>query len=49
MARELLSGGYDVLASTSEKSVNTRTGGINGLLSGEGLIQMEASGRGTLL
>lgn len=36
------------LASTSEIEINTKSGGINGLLSGEGLIQMEASGEGTL-
>ena len=36
------------LASTSEIDVSTKSGGINGMFSGEGLIQMEASGSGTL-
>ena len=36
------------LASTSEIDVSTKSGGINGMFSGEGLIQMEASGIGTL-
>lgn len=36
------------LASTSEIDVSTKSGGINGMFSGEGLIQMEASGLGTL-
>lgn len=36
------------LASTSGINLKTKSGGINGLLSGEGLIQMEASGVGTL-
>jgi len=36
------------LASTTGIEVKTKSGGINGLLSGEGLIQMEASGQGTL-
>ena len=36
------------LASTSGIDINTKSGGINGMLSGEGLIQMEASGIGQL-
>ena len=36
------------LASTSEIEVRTKSGGLNGMLSGEGLIQMEAMGQGTL-
>ncbi len=36
------------LASTSGIEVKTKNGGFNGMLSGEGLIQMEASGQGTL-
>lgn len=36
------------LAATEGIDVNTKSGGINGMLSGEGLIQMEASGAGTL-
>lgn len=36
------------LASTSNIDVKTKSGGLNGMLSGEGLIQMEASGVGTL-
>ncbi|SFC19553.1 TIGR00266 family protein [Clostridium uliginosum] len=36
------------LASTSEIEVKTKSGGFNGMLSGEGIIQMEASGIGTL-
>ncbi|WP_143315220.1 TIGR00266 family protein [Clostridium sp. HBUAS56017] len=36
------------LASTDGIDVSTKSGGINGMLSGEGLIQMEASGVGTL-
>lgn len=36
------------LASTSRIDINTKSGGINGMLSGEGLIQMEASGIGQL-
>ncbi|MBD7913217.1 TIGR00266 family protein [Clostridium cibarium] len=36
------------LASTDGINVSTKSGGINGMLSGEGLIQMEASGVGTL-
>jgi uncharacterized protein (TIGR00266 family) len=36
------------LASTSGIDVNTKSGGISGMFSGEGLIQMQASGRGTL-
>ena len=37
------------LASTSGIDVNTKSGGIGGMFSGEGLIQMQASGRGTLV
>lgn len=36
------------LASTSGIEVKTKSGGFNGMLSGEGLIQMEALGLGTL-
>lgn len=36
------------LASSSSIQVDTKSGGINGMFSGEGLIQMEASGVGTL-
>ena len=36
------------LASSDGINVNTKSGGFNGMLSGEGLIQMEASGIGTL-
>lgn len=36
------------LASTSEIEVKTKSGGFNGMLSGEGLIQMEVMGKGTL-
>lgn len=36
------------LASTSGIEVKTKSGGINGMFSGEGLIQMEATGVGTL-
>lgn len=37
------------LASTSGIDVSTKSGGIAGMFSGEGLIQMQASGRGTLV
>lgn len=37
------------LASTSRIDVNTKSGGIGGMFSGEGLIQMQASGIGTLV
>ena len=37
------------LASTSEIDVTTKSGGIGGMFSGEGLIQMQASGVGTLV
>lgn len=36
------------LASTLGIEVKTKSGGLNGMLSGEGIIQMEASGVGTL-
>lgn len=36
------------LASTSGIEINTKSGGLNGMFSGEGLIQMEASGVGEL-
>lgn len=36
------------LASTSSITVSTKSGKVKGFLSGEGLIQMEASGTGTL-
>lgn len=36
------------LASTSEIDISTKSGGISGMFSGEGLIQMEASGKGEL-
>lgn len=36
------------LASTDGIEVKTKSGGFNGMFSGEGLIQMEASGIGTL-
>ncbi|MBU3108739.1 TIGR00266 family protein [Clostridium gasigenes] len=36
------------LASTSGIDVNTKSGGVSGMFSGEGLIQMEASGKGEL-
>ncbi|MEG2412857.1 MAG: TIGR00266 family protein [Clostridium sp.] len=36
------------LASTTSIDISTKSGGINGMLSGEGLIQMQASGVGTL-
>lgn len=37
------------LASTSGIEINTKSGGIGGMFSGEGLIQMQASGVGTLV
>lgn len=37
------------LASTSGIDVTTKSGGISGMFSGEGLIQMQASGVGTLV
>ena len=37
------------LASTSGIEVTTKSGGISGMFSGEGLIQMQASGVGTLV
>ena len=37
------------LASTSGINVTTKSGGIGGMFSGEGLIQMQASGIGTLV
>lgn len=37
------------LASTSGIDVTTKSGGLNGMFSGEGLIQMQASGVGTLV
>lgn len=37
------------LASTSGIDINTKSGGLGGMFSGEGLIQMQASGVGTLV
>lgn len=37
------------LASGGDIELRTKSGGLNGMFSGEGLIQMEATGHGTLL